>query len=151
METAIATLADACGHGGGSRAAAVLELLRTVVFSWLIGNGDLHGKNLSIYKPDVWRPTPAYDLLTTQPYTGWRDPMALSLYGRANRLNRAHFLEAAARLGLRERAIARMIDDIVEGARDWPDRCAEIGFSERETDLLSKMLRSRIETLQERH
>ena len=150
METAIATLADACGHGGGSRAAAVLELLRTVVFSWLIGNGDLHGKNLSIYKPDVWRPTPAYDLLTTQPYTGWRDPMALSLYLRANRLNRAYFLEAAARLGLRERAIARMIDDIVEGARDWPDRCAEIGFSERETDLLSKMLRSRIETLQER-
>ncbi len=150
METAIATLADACGRGGGSRAAAVLELLRTVVFSWLIGNGDLHRKNLSIYKPDVWRPTPAYDLLTTQPYTGWRDPMALSLYGHANRLNRAHFLEAAAQLGLRERAIARMIDDIVEGARDWTDRCAEIGFSERETDLLSKMLRSRIETLKER-
>ena len=73
--------------------------------------------------------------------------MALSLYLRANRLNRAYFLEAAARLGLRERAIARMIDDIVEGARDWPDRCAEIGFSERETDLLSEMLRSRIETL----
>ena len=50
-ETAIATLADACGRGGGSRAAAVLELLQTVVFSWLIGNGDLHGKNLSIYSP----------------------------------------------------------------------------------------------------
>jgi serine/threonine-protein kinase HipA len=47
-ETAIAALADACGRGGGSKPAAVFELLKTIVFSWLIGNGDLHGKNLSI-------------------------------------------------------------------------------------------------------
>ncbi|MDQ2723655.1 MAG: type II toxin-antitoxin system HipA family toxin, partial [Actinomycetota bacterium] len=110
-EMAISTLAAACAKGGGSYAAAVLELLRTVVFSWLIGNGDLHGKNLSIYAPGgVWQPTPAYDLLSTQPYTGWRDPMAMSLYGRGNRLSRAHFVEAGGRLGLRERALTRMID-----------------------------------------
>jgi serine/threonine-protein kinase HipA len=49
------TLADACGRGGGSRAIAVLELLKVVVFSWLIGNGDLHGKNMSIHNPGgVW-------------------------------------------------------------------------------------------------
>ncbi|KKC02773.1 type II toxin-antitoxin system HipA family toxin [Mycobacterium nebraskense] len=147
-QTAIATLADNCARGGGSRAAAALELLRIVVFSWLIGNGDLHGKNLSIYCPDgFWRPTPAYDLLTTQPYTGWRDPMALPLYGRANRLNRNHFLESAALLGLRKRAPANMIDDIVDAAAQWPERCNEIGFGERQTELLSEMLRSRIATL----
>jgi len=147
-ETAVSSLADACAQGGGSRAAAVLELLRIVVFSWLIGNGDLHGKNLSIYAPQgFWQPTPAYDLLTTQPYTGWKDPMALSLYGRANRLNRAHFIEAAARLGLRERAMARTIDWIVGGAEKWPDRCGEIGFHTRQTELLADLLRSRIQTL----
>jgi serine/threonine-protein kinase HipA len=147
-ETAITTLADACAHGGGSRAAAVLELLRIVVFSWLIGNGDLHGKNLSIFAPQgFWQPTPAYDLLTTQPYAGWKDPMALSLYGRGNRLNRSHFIEAATHLGLRERATSRMIDSIVEAAEDWPDRCEEIGFNARQTELLTNMLRSRITTL----
>lgn len=147
-ETAITTLADACARGGGSRAAAVLELLRIVVFSWLIGNGDLHGKNLSIFAPGgFWQPTPAYDLLTTQPYTGWKDPMALTLYGRANRLNREHFVEAANRLGLRERATTTMIDEIADAAQQWPDRCADIGFSARQTDLLTTMLRSRIETL----
>jgi hypothetical protein len=108
--------------GGGSRAAAVLELLKTVVFSWLIGNGDLHGKNMSSYGPKgFWQPSPAYDLLTTQPYSEWRDPMALTLYGRANRLDRAHFLDAATRLGLRDRAAARMIDDVTEAARGWTD------------------------------
>jgi serine/threonine-protein kinase HipA len=147
-ETAIGSLAGACARGGGSQTTATLELFRIVVFSWLIGNGDLHGKNLSIYKSDgFWRPTPAYDLLTTQPYTGWRDPMALNLYGRANELNRAHFLDASTRLGLRERAASRMIDDVIARADDWPDRCAEIGFSPRETDLLSRMLKSRIDTL----
>jgi len=147
-ETAIATLATACANGGGSHAAAVLELLRTVVFSWLIGNGDLHGKNLSIYAPDGgWQPTPAYDLLTTQPYTGWRDPMAMSLYGRGNRLSREHFVQAGGRLGLRERALTRMIDALVAAAREWPGRCGEIGYSDRETELLADLLRTRVATL----
>jgi serine/threonine-protein kinase HipA len=148
-ETAISALADACQRGGGSRAAAVLELLRTVVFSWLIGNGDLHGKNMSIYAPKgLWQPSPAYDLLTTQPYSGWRDPMALTLYGRANRLDRAHFLDAATRLGLRDRAAARMIGDVTEAAHGWIDRCAEIGFTPHQTELLTEMLKARITSLQ---
>lgn len=147
-ETAISALADACGRGGGSRPAAVLELLKTVVFSWLIGNGDLHGKNLSIYNVEgVWQPTPAYDLLCTQPYTRWRDPMALNLYGRANRLTREDFVDAGERLGLRTRAITRMIDAIVVAAQDWPDKCGEIGFDDRRTTLLAQMLRGRIESL----
>ena len=147
-ETAITALADACARGGGSKPAAVLELLKTVVFSWLIGNGDLHGKNLSIYNPDgVWQPTPAYDLLCTQPYTRWRDPMALNLYGRANRLTRADLVKAGERLGLRTRAITRMIDAIVVVAQDWPDKCGAIGFDDRQTKLLEQMLRTRIDSL----
>jgi serine/threonine-protein kinase HipA len=147
-ETAITALADACARGGGSKPAAVLELLKTVVFSWLIGNGDLHGKNLSIYNLNgVWQPTPAYDLLCTQPYTRWRDPMALNLYGRANRMTRADFVRDGERLGLRSRAITRMIDTIVEAAHDWPDKCGEIGFDDRQTKLLAQMLRTRTESL----
>ena len=147
-EIAITGLADACGRGGGSKPAALLELLKSVVFSWLIGNGDLHGKNLSIYNPDgVWQPTPAYDLLCTQPYLRWRDPMALNLYGRANRLTRGHFVEAGERLGLRPRATTRMIDAIVGAAEDWPDKCGEIGYDEPQTKLLAQMLRKRMDSL----
>lgn len=147
-ETAITVLADACARGGGSRPVAALELLKTVAFSWLIGNGDLHGKNLSIYAPNgLWQPTPAYDLLTTQPYVGWKDPMALSLYGRANKLTRSDFVDASTRLGLRERATTRMLDSMIDPANEWPDRCEEIGFSTRQTELLSDLLRRRIKSL----
>lgn len=147
-ETAITALADACARGGGSRSAAALEMMKTVVFSWLIGNGDLHGKNLSIYAPGgLWQPTPAYDLLTTQPYAGWKDPMALTLYGRANRLTRRDFVTASTQLGLRERATTRMIDSVIEAADGWFDRCEEIGFDTRQTELLNGLLRSRILSL----
>lgn len=149
-ETALTALAEACARGAGSKIAALAELFKTVVFSWLIGNGDLHGKNLSIYNPDgIWQPTPAYDLLCTQPYAGWRDPMALNLYGRANKLGRKHFLEAGDRLGLRQRALTTMIDGLVDSAQIWPDRCGEIGFQARQTDRLAKMLRTRIDSLKE--
>ncbi|HYB81427.1 MAG TPA: HipA domain-containing protein, partial [Mycobacterium sp.] len=147
-ETAITELADVCVRGGGSKVATVLELLKTVVFSWLIGNGDLHGKNLSVYDPDgVWQPTPAYDLLCTQPYTRWRDPMALNFYGRANRLTRTDFVVAGERLGLRPRATTKMIDALVDAAAEWPDRCGETGFDDRQTELLARMLRKRIDSL----
>lgn len=147
-ESVIMSLAGACQRGGGSSTAATLELLRTVVFSYLIGNGDLHGKNLSIHAPGgLWQPTPAYDLLTTQPYTGWRDPMALDLFGRANRFRRRHFVDAGEHLGLRRRALDRMLDELVESAAPWPDRCQEIGFDARQTELLQAMLRERIAAL----
>jgi serine/threonine-protein kinase HipA len=147
-EAAITKLAEACARGGGSKVAAVAELLRIVVFSWLVGNGDLHGKNLSIYNPDgMWQPTPAYDLLCTQPYAGWKDPMALNLYGRANRLTRANFVDAGERLGLRQRATTNMIDALVDAARVWPDKCEQIGFEDRQTELLAQLLHARIKSL----
>ncbi len=149
-EEAITGLAEACARGGGSKVAATAELLKTVVFSWLIGNGDLHGKNLSIYGLDgVWQPTPAYDLLCTQPYAGWRDQMALNLFGRANRLSRANFVDAGERLGIRARATTRTIDELVDAAHDWPDRCGQIGFDDRQTALLADMLRTRLGSLKQ--
>lgn len=147
-EAAITGLAEACARGGGSKVAATAELLKTVVFSWLIGNGDLHGKNLSIYDLDgVWQPTPAYDLLCTQPYAGWLDPMALNLFGCANRLSRANFVDAGESLGIRARAMTRMIDELIDAANDWPDRCGQIGFGDRQTELLADMLRTRLASL----
>jgi serine/threonine-protein kinase HipA len=74
--------------------------------------------------------------------------MALTLYGRANRLDRAHFLDAAARLGLRDRAAARMIDDITDAVHGWIGRCAEIGFTPHQTDLLAEMLKARTVSMQ---
>ena len=117
-----------------------------VAFSYLIGNGDLHAKNFSaaVRTDGTWGASPAYDLVSTQPYLGWRDPMALDLYGRANRLDRRHLVESGRRLGLPDRAVVRMLDQLVERAAPWVDRVAGIGLEERPTQLLADLLRRRI-------
>jgi serine/threonine-protein kinase HipA len=140
------TLAETVADGDGSGPLALRRVLELVAFSYLIGNGDLHGKNFSarLGPAGAWEVTPVYDVLSTQPYLSWRDPMALDLYGRANRLVRGHLLEAARRLGLPERAMAPALDRICTGAEAWVDRVAEIGFDERTTDLLAGLLQTRL-------
>jgi serine/threonine-protein kinase HipA len=41
-----------------------------------------------------------------------------------------------------------MIDDVAEAAHGWIDRCTEIGFTPRETELLADMVSARITSLQ---
>ena len=73
--------------------------------------------------------------------------MALNLFGCANRLSRANFVDAGERLGIRARATTRMIDELIDAANDWPDRCGQIGFGDRQTELLADMLRTRLGSL----
>jgi serine/threonine-protein kinase HipA len=48
--------------------------------------------------------------------------MALNLFGRANKLTRANFIDAGERLGLRPRATVAMIDAPVDAASVWLER-----------------------------
>jgi serine/threonine-protein kinase HipA len=44
-------------------------------------------------------------------------------------------------------ATATMIDALVDRAREWPERCDQIGFDDRQTELLAQMLSKRIDSL----
>ncbi|MCZ2804867.1 HipA domain-containing protein [Modestobacter sp. VKM Ac-2983] len=149
FQEAATGLAHAVEVAGGSRPLALRRILETAAFSYLIGNGDLHGKNLSIRQAPsgLWEATPAYDLLSTQPYSSWRDPMALPMYGRANRLSRRWWLDAAQRLGLAERALTRALDRLVDVTRAHLDRLDAIGFDDATTDRLRELISTRCDEL----
>jgi serine/threonine-protein kinase HipA len=61
---------------------AVIEFVRRLVFSVVIGNGDMHLKNWSLLYPDRRRPalSPGYDFVSTLPYIPG-DTLALSFGG----------------------------------------------------------------------
>nr|WP_309546043.1 HipA domain-containing protein [Nocardia farcinica] len=149
LQEAIKGLGQAVEAGEGSRRAAILTMLEIAAFSYLIGNGDLHGKNLSILRAPsgIWEVTPAYDLLTTQPYLSWKDPMALALYGRNARLGHRWWMEAAERLGVPRRALARSLARISEAAQPWIGRLGEIGFDEAWTRRLAELIEQRRQEL----
>lgn len=148
-ESVIARLAACVDSAGGSPALVVRSMIELVAFSYLIGNGDLHAKNMSITSPDggLWSATPAYDLVSTQPYLSWADPMAMTFYGRANRLDRAHLTTAAERLGVAPRATAVILDRLVDAGRDWARRVGEIGFDDQTSTRLETMIVERAEEL----
>lgn len=99
-EAAVLALASAAS---ASKIAA-RNLYLQLVFAWLVGNGDLHAKNLSILQaPDGrWSVAPVYDVACTAVY---RDmTMALPVDGRTTRIRARHWAALADAIGLPERA-----------------------------------------------
>ena len=73
--------------------------------------------------------------------------MALPFFGRASMMNRAGFIDSGQRLGIRKRAVVAMIDELVDAASGWPERCEWIGFDDHRTVALTTFLRTRITRL----
>ncbi len=84
---------------------ALRNLYIQFLFAWLSGNGDLHGKNISILANAAGRfsPSPIYDVPCTLLYGD--DTMALPLAGKTKNLKRRHWNQFGASLGLNGRAI----------------------------------------------
>jgi len=60
-----------------------IKLLGIVIFNYLIGNADAHGKNFSLlYKADKPELAPAYDLLSTSVYPDLSEKMAMKIGGK---------------------------------------------------------------------
>ena len=67
-------LAKEVGRLSSAPVLELLRLLQLLAFSYLIVNGDLHARNISLYVTAQGRArlSPAYDLLSTLPYQGER-------------------------------------------------------------------------------
>lgn len=124
------------------------DLVRLVAFSYLIANGDLHAKNISLrISPDgVLELAPAYDLLADLPYTG--DPhQALKVDGRDLGITRAALITFAGRFGVRDRAAHGVLDRICDIAPAWADRLGEIGLAAKPTAHLRSTILARRDEL----
>ncbi|MEW6470823.1 MAG: HipA domain-containing protein [Actinomycetota bacterium] len=123
---------------------ALRDLIRLVAFSYLIANGDLHAKNISLRRrPDgLVELAPAYDLLADLPYTG--DPhLALKIDGRDLGLRRAMLVAFGERFGVRARAVHALLDRMCDVAPAWVERLDEIGLAEKATAHLRRTILAR--------
>ena len=102
------------------------------MFAYVSGNGDAHAKNFSVLQgaDGEWRIAPAYDLPSTYFYGDHTMALRISRRTRDD-VGRTHMLSLAAAIGLRERAAAHLIDDIVERMPGWVDRLEELPFDPR--------------------
>lgn len=105
-----------------------LEYVRRLFFSYAVGNGDMHLKNVSLIYPDGRRPvlSPAYDLVCTAPYVDGDEDLGLKL-GRSRRFETVtpeSFARLAARVGAPVEPtmsavadVARRLEDAWHGTR----------------------------------
>lgn len=125
------------------------KLYRRLACAWLIGDGDLHLKNLALLTPPngTHALSPAYDAVATRLYIP-DDHLALPVRGRDARLNRKSWLAFANDVSLPERAAARVLDEIVAAA---PDAFALVHDAPLPGDLgeaFERLLTQRFATLQ---
>ncbi len=86
------------------------EFYRRIIFSYFIGNGDMHLKNWALLESPKSEGrlmlSPCYDLLNTRlPIPGEREDIGLSLNGKKRNFQRSYFQKFGEKLGLTEKAI----------------------------------------------
>lgn len=139
-----ADIARGIGELSSAPIVETARYLRLVAFSYLVANGDLHAKNVSLHTlPGDGRIalTPAYDVLSSLPY-GDRS-MALSFDGRDDNLKRAAFVSFGERHGVRRAATEAMLDELCDVAPAWIPRLVEIGLEPRKTADLARVMKKR--------
>lgn len=122
---------------------SVSRLLRLYAFSYLIGNSDLHAKNVSLLWKDVIKLSPAYDLISTLPYPNIERRMALKLDAKDDRFRVEDFVRFGSRYELTDKALRNSVLEVAEGIAPWLDRLHEIGFDAKVTESLSAELTRR--------
>lgn len=126
----------------------VAKLIRLKAFSYLIGNGDLHAKNVSLFAPygtGRLELSPAYDLLSTLPYGDQK--MALQFEGRDDNLKRQHFVAFGKRFEVKPAVVSAILDEICDTSSSWIERTAEIGLPDKKTRFLEATMKKRRDDL----
>lgn len=116
----------------GAPTVAAYELTRQALFAYLTGNGDLHAKNLSIYKPgDEWRATPAYDVPSTYFYGDHTLALRIDDGGRNKDISRNAFLSFADSVNVSDRAASHLLDQQLEGSKTWLGVIDDLPFDQQ--------------------
>lgn len=100
-----------------------IKLFRRILFSFLVGNEDMHLKNYSlIVRENKVELSPVYDLVnSTLAMKGAEDESALPLKGKKKNLTRNDFIKylGSEQLSLREQVIAQELDRFTKVFPEW--------------------------------
>lgn len=124
----------------------ILRLLTWQAFSYLIANGDMHAKNVSVRTlGSRVELTPAYDLLSTLPYGD--DALALSMDGRDRKLRASHFIAFGARFAIPEKATTHMLAGLVRSLAPCVVELGRIGLDAAKMRHLERTMSARLAQL----
>lgn len=97
----------------------MLSLLNWVIFNYLIGNSDAHGKNISLLLlPEGPMLAPFYDLLSTRIYAhyGLTEGLAMKIGGENDpgAIQKKHWELFAEEIGIKPRLVLTRVTDMAQ-------------------------------------
>lgn len=126
----------------------IAKLYRRLLFSWWIGNGDMHLKNFSLLtgQDGVVGLSPAYDLVATRLLIP-DDSLALPVGGKRDRLTRSDWLALAQYGGLPPRAAVRPLKQLAELLPRAQELVSQCFLPAEQRRALADLLRERTASL----
>lgn len=105
------------------------RLLDAVIFNYLVGNNDAHGKNFSFiydHEAKTARLAPLYDIVCTAWYPELSKKMAMKIGGEynCNMVLPRHFEKLAAEAGLAKPLVRRRVPELAEAVMTGLEKAA---------------------------
>ena len=128
------------------------QLFFRVVFSFAVGNSDMHLKNFSLIETEegsgVYVLSAAYDMLSTNVVIpSDKEELALTINGKKQNICRKDFLVFADTIGIPERSAEKMIEKIVKLKDKYISMCRDSYMPEQMRESLENLIEQRIEVL----
>jgi serine/threonine-protein kinase HipA len=120
------------------------SLFRQVAFSYWVGNGDLHLKNLSLLRGQdgLYRLSPAYDLLATMLVIP-DDQLALTIQGNRKNVTRKRWMKLAEACQLPEKAASRVLREIAAAVPEALDLIGRTSLPDEQKATYTDLVRGR--------
>jgi serine/threonine-protein kinase HipA len=123
----------------------ILNLLKLKAFSYLIGNGDLHAKNISLIRTgddEVCQLSPCYDLVCTALYGDQK--MALQMDGKNQNLKKKNFIDFGLRYRVPAEATTSMLKKLVALFEKHHSEIYSFPLALKKKKFLQQMFKERI-------
>jgi len=125
----------------GRRLANIQQMARRLLVNVLLGNGDAHIKNWSLFYPDriTAELAPAYDIVFTKAYIKDERKVALNMAGNKNwyAVNMSHFESWANSVGVPWRAVKPHLNEVLDTARSlWPGALDSLPMADEHKSVL---------------
>ncbi len=128
------------------------ELYLRVVFSFTVGNSDMHLKNFSLIESaegsQTYALSAAYDMLSTNVVIpADQEQLALTLNGKKQNIQRKDFMVFAKALGIPEKSAEKMIAKVVKLRDKYITMCRESYLPENMKEALERLMEERLDLL----
>lgn len=132
--------------------ADMTELFLRIVFSFAVGNSDMHLKNFSLIETkegsELYTLSAAYDMLSSNiAIPADKEQLALTLNGKKHNIRRKDFLRFAETSDISEISANRMIEKVVKLRSKYIEMCRSSYLPDCMKTALEDLITRRIDTL----